>query len=104
MNCQRHSFLAKNSSVSLATTPCRSQLISSLVRPLPSRGSGLDCYQRKEEDEMPMKAAVFGSLGKPPRFEEFPDPKPSQGEVIVHVKAAVAEKHRQDDGQRFALR
>ena len=35
-----------------------------------------------------MKAAVLRSLGKPPRFEEFPDPKPSQGEVIVHVKAA----------------
>src|SRR5258705_8864899 len=37
---------------------------------------------------MPMKAAVLRSLGKPPRFEEFPDPKPSQGEVIVHMKAA----------------
>ena len=37
---------------------------------------------------MPMKAAVLRTLGKPPRFEEFPDPKPSQGEVIVHVKAA----------------
>jgi NADPH:quinone reductase-like Zn-dependent oxidoreductase len=37
---------------------------------------------------MPMKAAVLRALGKPPRFEEFPDPKPSQGEVIVHVKAA----------------
>ena len=37
---------------------------------------------------MPMKAAVLRSLGKPPRLEEFPDPKPSQGEVIVHIKAA----------------
>jgi NADPH:quinone reductase-like Zn-dependent oxidoreductase len=55
---------------------------------LPSRGSGLDCHQRKEEDELSMKAAVLRTLGKPPRFEEFPDPKPSQGEVIVHVKAA----------------
>ena len=35
-----------------------------------------------------MKAAVLRALGKPPHFEEFPDPKPSQGEVIVHVKAA----------------
>ena len=35
-----------------------------------------------------MKAAVLPTLGKPPRFEESPDPKPSQGEVIVHVKAA----------------
>ena len=37
---------------------------------------------------MPVKAAVLRTLGKPPRFEEFPDPKPSQGEVIVRVKAA----------------
>ena len=37
---------------------------------------------------MPMKAAVLRTLGKPPHLEEFPDPKPSQGEVIVHVKAA----------------
>ena len=35
-----------------------------------------------------MKAAVLRALGKPPHFEEFPDPKPSQCEVIVHVKAA----------------
>jgi NADPH2:quinone reductase len=35
-----------------------------------------------------MKAAVLRALGKPPHFEEFPDPKPSQGEVIVQVKAA----------------
>ena len=35
-----------------------------------------------------MKAAVLRTLRKPPRFEEFPDPKPNQGEVIVHVKAA----------------
>src|SRR6266446_442911 len=37
---------------------------------------------------MSMKAAVLRAFGKPPRFEEFPDPKASQGEVIVHVKAA----------------
>src|ERR1700745_1455576 len=35
-----------------------------------------------------MKAAVLRTLGKAPQFEEFPDPKSSQGEVIVHVKAA----------------
>ena len=35
---------------------------------------------------MPVKAAVLRTLGKPPRFEEFPDPKPSQGEVIVTSK------------------
>src|SRR6516164_10890908 len=37
---------------------------------------------------MSMKAAVLRALGKPPRFEEFPDPEASQGEVIVRVKAA----------------
>src|SRR6266446_5870943 len=37
---------------------------------------------------MSMKAAVLRAFGKPPRFEEFPDPEASQGEVIVHVKAA----------------
>lgn len=37
---------------------------------------------------MSMKAAVLRALGKPPRFEEFPDPEASEGEVIVHVKAA----------------
>jgi len=35
-----------------------------------------------------MKAAVLHTLGKPPRFEDFPAPQPGQGEVLVHVKAA----------------
>ncbi len=35
-----------------------------------------------------MKAAVLHALGQPPRFEEFPNPTPNPGEVIVHVKAA----------------
>jgi len=35
-----------------------------------------------------MKAAVLHTLGQPPRFEDFPDPQPSQEEVIVRVKAA----------------
>jgi NADPH:quinone reductase-like Zn-dependent oxidoreductase len=35
-----------------------------------------------------MNAAVLHSLGKPPRFEEFPEPIPGEGEVIVHVRAA----------------
>lgn len=35
-----------------------------------------------------MKAAVLHQLGKPPLFEDFPDPKPGPDEVIVHVKAA----------------
>jgi len=52
---------------------------------------------------MPMKAAVLRALGKPPRFEEFPDPKPSLGEVIVHVKAASLKNIDKIDGERFAL-
>ena len=35
-----------------------------------------------------MKAAVLGSFSRPPRCEDFPDPTPGPGEVIVHVKAA----------------
>jgi len=35
-----------------------------------------------------VKAAVLHTLGKPPRFEDFPDPNPSPDEVKVHVKAA----------------
>lgn len=35
-----------------------------------------------------MKAAVLHTLGNPPRFEDFPDPQPGPGEVLVQVKAA----------------
>ena len=35
-----------------------------------------------------MKAAVLHALGKPPRFEDFPDPQPRPNEVKVRVKAA----------------
>src|SRR5713226_5723601 len=35
-----------------------------------------------------MHAAVLHALGKPPRFEEFPDPTPGEGEVLIHVCAA----------------
>lgn len=35
-----------------------------------------------------MKAAVLSSLDQPPRCEEFQDPTPSDGEVIVRVRAA----------------
>jgi len=35
-----------------------------------------------------MKAAVLRIPGKPPRFEDFPNPQPDQDEVLVHVKAA----------------
>ena len=35
-----------------------------------------------------MRAAVLHGLGKPPRFEEFPDPTPGEGEVLINVSAA----------------
>jgi NADPH:quinone reductase-like Zn-dependent oxidoreductase len=35
-----------------------------------------------------MNAAVLHTLGKPPRFEPFPDPSPGEGEVMVEVRAA----------------
>jgi len=35
-----------------------------------------------------MNAAILHTIGKPPRFEPFPDPEPGEGEVIVHVCAA----------------
>src|SRR5690242_20090730 len=35
-----------------------------------------------------MNAAVLHTLGRPPRFESFPDPVPGDGEVMVQVSAA----------------
>jgi NADPH:quinone reductase-like Zn-dependent oxidoreductase len=35
-----------------------------------------------------MHAAVLHAFGKPPRFEEFPDPTPGEGEVLIKVSAA----------------
>ena len=35
-----------------------------------------------------MNAAVLHALGKPPRFEQFPEPVPVEGEVVVKVCAA----------------
>ena len=35
-----------------------------------------------------MYAAVLHTLGKPPRFDQFPEPAAGEGEVIVHVRAA----------------
>ena len=35
-----------------------------------------------------MNAAVLHTLGKPPRFEKFPEPVPAQDEGVVHVRAA----------------
>jgi NADPH2:quinone reductase len=38
--------------------------------------------------ETAMHAAVLHTLGKPPRYEQFPEPVPGDGEVIVHVHSA----------------
>jgi NADPH:quinone reductase-like Zn-dependent oxidoreductase len=35
-----------------------------------------------------MHAAVLHALGKPPRSEEFPEPIPGEGEVLINVSAA----------------
>jgi len=35
-----------------------------------------------------MKAAVVNVLGQPPRFQEFPEPSPADGEVLINVRAA----------------
>jgi|SRR5690242_6081486 len=35
-----------------------------------------------------MNAAVLRTLGSPPKFDHFPDPAASEGEVIVRVRAA----------------
>lgn len=38
-----------------------------------------------------MKAAVLHAFGERPRYEEFPDPVPGDGEVLVEVKAVALE-------------
>lgn len=35
-----------------------------------------------------MNAAVLDALGRPPRFGQFPEPAPGDGEALVHVRAA----------------
>jgi len=35
-----------------------------------------------------MRAAVLHTLGKPPRCEEFPEPVPGDGEVLIQVSAS----------------
>jgi NADPH:quinone reductase-like Zn-dependent oxidoreductase len=41
-----------------------------------------------KETRQPMRAAVLRVVGKTPRVEEFPEPAPSEGEVLVDVCAA----------------
>src|SRR5580704_9082782 len=41
-----------------------------------------------ERSEIRMKAAVLHELGKPPRYEDFPDPSASAQEALVQIRAA----------------
>src|SRR6476646_8685827 len=38
-----------------------------------------------------MKAAVLYAFGETPKFEEFPDPSPGDGHILVFVKAVPLE-------------
>jgi NADPH2:quinone reductase len=38
-----------------------------------------------------MKAAVLHKFGETPKFEDFPDPTPGEGQIVVHVKAVALE-------------
>src|ERR1700692_2824030 len=51
-----------------------------------------------------MLAAVLHALGKPPLFEEFPDPTPGEGEVLIHVCAAALKPVDKQlaDGKHYA--
>jgi len=39
-------------------------------------------------EDRSMHAAVVNVLGQPPKYQEFPDPVPIEGEALVHVRAA----------------
>ncbi len=38
-----------------------------------------------------MKAAVLHAFGSPPRYEDFPEPVPEAGDVLIHVQAVALE-------------
>lgn len=38
-----------------------------------------------------MKMAVLHQLGETPRYEDFPDPVPGEGEVLIEVRAVALE-------------
>lgn len=46
------------------------------------------CLAHSSPREVVMKAAVVHSFSAPPRFEQFADPEPQPGEVLVRVAAA----------------
>jgi NADPH:quinone reductase-like Zn-dependent oxidoreductase len=51
-----------------------------------------------------MKAAVLHRCGESPRYEDFPDPTPQEGQVLVHVRAVALENidKMMADGSHFA--
>lgn len=51
-----------------------------------------------------MKAAVLHQLGETPRYEDFPDPTPGEGQILVHVKAVALENvdKMMAEGSHFA--
>ncbi len=53
-----------------------------------------------------MKAAVLHRFGKPPRYEDFPDPAPEKDEIVVQVKAVALENvdKAMAKGSHFASR
>jgi len=53
-----------------------------------------------------MKAAVLYHFGEAPRYEDFPDPTPMKGQIVVQVKAVALENidKMMADGSHFASR
>ena len=53
-----------------------------------------------------MKAAVLHKFGEIPRFEDFPDPIPGDGQILVHVRAVALENadKMMAEGSHFASR
>ena len=53
-----------------------------------------------------MKAAVLHQFGEAPRYEDFPDPTPGEGQILVQVKAVALENidKMMADGSHFASR
>jgi NADPH:quinone reductase-like Zn-dependent oxidoreductase len=51
-----------------------------------------------------MKAAVLHKFGETPKFEDFPDPIPGEGHILVHVKAVALENadKMMAEGSHFA--
>ncbi|PNE38162.1 MULTISPECIES: hypothetical protein [Streptomyces] len=47
-----------------------------------------------------MHAAVVTAFGRPPRYQQHPDPRPAEGEVLVRVLAAGLHPRVHGDGDR----